>query len=68
MEARVYGVDYEKVFDDVDCLTGIGSGITIPDNEFIEIAEKQGYVWSLNGFQHDYNISDIKDTIVIRII
>ena len=59
---RVYGVnnkdgiyDYEELQD-------------MPEYKFIELAEAQGYVWSLKGFEEDYNIDDIERTILIRII
>lgn len=66
METRVYGInldfvlykeDYKKIVD-----------FELSDWEFIEIAEKHGLVWSLKGFEHDYNINDIKEQVIIRFI
>ena len=40
----------------------------ISDEEFISMAEEQGLVWSLKGFENAFNSSDISDTWYIRII
>jgi hypothetical protein len=62
-EIRVYGVDYVNARLDVDYVN-----YDINNGDFIDIAEAQGHVWTLEGFQHDYNIDDISSNIVIRII
>jgi hypothetical protein len=53
----LYKEDYKKIVD-----------FELSDEEFMEIAEKHGLVWSLKGFEHDYNINDIKEQIIIRFI
>lgn len=50
-ELRVYLIDIEKLDE---C---IGAD-DLSDNEFIEIAEEQGTVFSLKGFQESFNRTD----------
>ena len=66
METKVYGVnldfvlykeDYRKIVD-----------FELSDWEFKEIAYFHGLVWSLKEFEHAYNISDLHQQILIRII
>lgn len=47
METRVYGINIEKVDE-----TNIKK---LSDEEFMEMAESQGNVWSLKGFEADFN-------------
>jgi len=63
---RVYGIDSSLLYDEIE-LIHLQDG-TFTDEQFIEIAEEQGHVWSLKGFQHQYNIDDVASTIYIRII
>lgn len=65
-EIRVYGIDSSKLTDHLELLSL--QDHTLTDEQFIEIAEEHGLVWSLNGFSHDYNIDDIKSSVYIRII
>ena len=63
MEQRVYVIDLEKVNDDKF------NYIFSKDEEFMCIAEKQGSVYSLKGFENNFNSSEmITDKKVIRII
>ena len=66
METKVYGIDSSKLFDSIELLSL--QEHTITNQQFIEIAEEHGLVWSLNGFTHDYNIDDISHSVYIRII
>ena len=47
-EIRVYGINPDE-------LELSGSIQELEDQEFQEIAEQQGLVWSLSGFQEDFN-------------
>lgn len=38
------------------------------DEEFMDEAEKQGNVWTLQGFEKAFNNQDISDQLIIRII
>lgn len=42
--------------------------LELTDEEFVEIAEKQGLVWSLSGFEASYNADYISDQWFIRIL
>lgn len=62
---KVYGInidifyteDEERLFSDLS------------KEEFIEEAEKQGLVWSLEGFEKGFNEGDINsDKIIIKIL
>lgn len=66
METKVYGInldfvlykeDYRKIVD-----------FELSDWEFMEIAESHGLVWSIKGFEHEYNIGNLHQQISIRII
>lgn len=65
-ETRVYGIDSSKIFDPIELLALQDHKLS--NEQFIEIAEEHGLVWSLNGFSHDYNIDDIVNSVYIRII
>jgi hypothetical protein len=66
MEKRIYGINLDLIKDLTQRQTILDFAIS--DNDFIEIAEKQGIIWSLKGFIHEYNISDINQRILIRVI
>ena len=62
-ETRVYGIDVEQVENET------WSPKSLSDIEFVEVAEKQGLVWSLNGFQNQFNDNLINsNNIFIRFI
>ena len=50
-EIRVYGIDMDQDTSSV----GIGEWDTISDELWMSIAESHGLVWSLGGFQKDFN-------------
>ena len=58
MKTRVYAIDLYELHD------------TMPnsDEEFIEIAERQRHVWTLQGFEKAFNNEEISDAWIIRII
>lgn len=59
MKTRIYAIDTE-----VDSLDP-----TLFDDEgFVFEAEKQGKVWSLEGFQNAFNSGEISDYWYIRIL
>lgn len=62
METRVYGIDLNKI----NLTHGLDE---IPNEQFITLAEYCGYVWTLIGFQNDFNNQYINDeNFFIRII
>jgi hypothetical protein len=62
METRVYGIDLNKI----DLTHGLDE---ISNEDFIILAEHCGYVWTLIGFQNDFNNQYINDdNFFIRII
>ena len=40
----------------------------LSDDEFMEIAEKQGLVYTLKGFEFEFNQENISDLCYIRIV
>ena len=59
---KVYGIDINKIEND------IAINYT-NDKEFIEIAEQQGFVWSLVGFQNSFNSDEInQNNLFIRFL
>jgi hypothetical protein len=58
MKTRIYAID----LDQVDFVTDF------TDEEFIEIAERQGKVWTLEGFERSFNNEEVSDQWVIRVI
>jgi hypothetical protein len=58
-EIRVYGIDSNlhdgKIFD-------------LTNNDFVHIAEGQGYVWTLAGFESAFNSEEIAYDMFIRFI
>jgi len=65
-EVRVYGIDSDKITDHLELLALQDHSLT--DEQFIEISEKCGLIWSINGFSHAYTIDDISNSTYIRII
>lgn len=66
MTTKVYGVNLDLILDGLEHQRLVD--FEVSDDEFMEISENHGLVWSLKGFEHDYNISDIHQQILIRII
>lgn len=66
MEYRVYGIDSYKLTDSTELTKLVGGSLT--DDEFIEISQEQGNVWSLKDFEREYNYDHIKNSIFIRFI
>lgn len=58
---RVYAIDTNLVDDELmyDQLT---------NEQFTDIAEEHGLIWSLSGFEHAVNLSNFSDSYYIRII
>lgn len=65
-EFRVYGIDIDKIFDRNEIVQIESSSLT--DEQFIEISEEQGLIWTLDGFTRSYNKGDILRSIFLRII
>lgn len=63
MEYRVYGIDINKIYDGVE----LYNFQTYSDEQWMELSEEQGNVWSLDGFQNHFNQGNITE-IFIRII
>lgn len=57
-ETRVYGINIDEL--DINLSE-------VEDMEFIEIAEQQGYVFSLKGFESYFNESEVHP-LIIRIL
>lgn len=66
METKVYGVNLDLILDGLEHQRLVD--FEVSDSEFMEIAEIHRLVWSLKGFEHEYNISDLHQQILIRII
>jgi len=66
METRVYGVNLDLILDGLEHQRLVD--FEVSDPEFIEIAESHGLIWSLKGFESDYNSDDIHRQIIIRFI
>lgn len=66
METKVYGVNLDLILDGLEHQRLVD--FEVSDSEFMEIAEEHGLVWSLKKFEHEYNISDLHQQILIRII
>ena len=65
-EIKVYGIDSSNIYDDIELLCLQDHKLT--DAQFIEIAEEQGNIWSLKGYELAHNIDDIPHTMYIRFI
>jgi hypothetical protein len=66
METRVYGVNLDLILDGLEHQRLVD--FELSDDEFMELAESHGLIWTLKCFEHDYNSSDIEESILIRII
>ena len=59
-ELRVYGIDVDLIEGNIENIT---------NEDWIELSEQSGFIWSLNGFSNQFNASEIPfDNILIRII
>ena len=68
-EVRVYAVNIHEIGEDAKDSIDVVGWDTFPDWEFIEMAEKQGNVWTLSGFQKAFNYEEVNtDMFYIRII
>lgn len=56
---RVYGID-ASLFE--------GKIFELTNNDFVHIAEEQGNVWSLEGFESAFNSEEISHDIFIRFV
>lgn len=67
-ESRVYGIDVSKIYDGLE-LSQIEDG-TLTDEQWMEISEKHGLVWSLNEYARQHNHDQIENasSVFIRII
>jgi len=54
METRVYGINIDEIGE-----TSINKLTT---GEFMDLAEEQGNVWSLKGFERDFNQDFLNQT------
>lgn len=62
METKVYGIDTNKIELTWDLWS-------MSNNDFMTLAEEQGNVWSLGGFESAFNSEEINDeNFFIRII
>lgn len=58
MRTRVYAIDPHEIDEEMP----------ISDDEFMDMAERQGKVWTLEGFEKAFNNEEISDQWIIRII
>ena len=65
-EIRVYGIDIDRDdFSEVE----FGGWDAMSDQWWMDTAERQGFVWSLSGFQQQFNRDEIYSTsMYIRFI
>lgn len=61
MKTRVYAIDLYELESEIPVWD-------LENDEFIDIAEQQGKVWTLQGFENAFNNEQISDTWIIRII
>ena len=55
-ETRVYLIDLHRTKDGVNYFN-------LNNDEFMNIAEEQGYVYSLERFEQDYNSGELNEKI-----
>lgn len=68
IEMKVYGVDIDKVYkENVNLLNPLKDNY-LGDDEFMEISEEHGLIWTLEGFAYAYNNDDIERSVYIRFI
>ena len=61
MKTRVYAIDLYELDTEIPVWD-------LNDEEFIDMAEQQGKVWTLQGFENAFNNEQISDTWIIRIV
>jgi hypothetical protein len=67
-EVKVYAINVDELEEDVkDAIDSIGWS-SVSDYQFFDMAEEQGNVWSLSGFEEAFNNVEIAtDMFYIRI-
>jgi hypothetical protein len=67
-EVKVYAINVDELEEDVkDAIDSIGWS-SVSDYQFFDMAEDQGNVWSLSGFEEAFNNVEIAtDMFYIRI-
>lgn len=68
VEMKVFGVDIDKIDKENFNLLNALQEHYIGDDEFMQLSEEHGLIWSLDGFAHAYNIDDISRSVYIRFI
>ncbi len=61
MKTRVYAIDLYELDTEIPVWD-------LNDEEFMDMAEQQGKVWTLQGFENAFNNEQISETWIIRII
>jgi len=61
MKTRVYAIDLYELDTEIPVWD-------LDDENFMDMAEQQGKVWSLQGFENAFNNEQISDTRIIRIV
>lgn len=69
-EIRIYGIDLGQIWDgrELQDITDPKSPNPLSDEQYIEISEEHGLVWTLDGFQKAFNAGEISDEWYIRFI
>ena len=65
---RVYGVNIDKIDKENFNLLNSLHEHYLGDDEFMEISEEHGLIWTLEGFAYAYNNDDIERSVYIRFI
>ena len=61
MKTRVYAIDLYELDTEIPVWD-------LNDEEFMDMAEQQGKVWTLQGFEIAFNNEQISETWIIRIV
>ena len=61
METRIYAIDLDSI--DME-----NHPVDISNDEFTKLAEQQGLVYSLKGFEEAFNNEEVSDQWFIRIL
>lgn len=61
MKTRIYAIDLYELETEIPVWD-------IGDDEFMDIAEQQGKVWTLEGFEKAFNNEEVSDQWIIKII
>lgn len=61
MKTRVYAIDLYELESEIPVWD-------LDDEHFMDMAEQQGKVWTLQGFEKAFNNEQISDTWIIRIV